>query len=86
MGFRKFFCVESTKAGVYPEFIEILFGHKLPLSLSHYMIPDIQTLLESTKEVKGFIAAINDLTINDENRLKKENQESKNRKIMIDIS
>ena len=41
------------------------------------MIPDIQTLLEGTKEVKGYIAAINDLTINDENRLSKQVQELK---------
>ena len=80
MVFASFFVVECTKAGVYPEFIELLCGHKLKGTRSHYMIPNIQTLLEGTKEVKGYIAAINDLTINEENRLKKENQELKEQK------
>jgi hypothetical protein len=38
----------------------------------HYMKPDINTLLKGTKEVKGYIAAIDLLTINDENRLSKQ--------------
>ena len=76
-GMRKFWTVETTKAGVYHEFVEIMLGHKLPGVRSHYMIPDTQTLLEGTKEVKGFVAAINDLTINDENRLSKQVQELK---------
>jgi hypothetical protein len=76
-GMRKFFTVECTKAGVYPEFVEILLGHKLPGVRSHYLIPDIQTLLEGTKEVKGYVAAIDSLTINDENRLQKQVQELK---------
>ena len=76
-GFRKFFTVECTKAGVYPDFIELMLGHKLPGMRSHYMKPDINTLLEGTKECKGYVTAIDALTINDENRLKKENQELK---------
>ena len=76
-GFRKFFNTECAKAGVYPDFIELMLGHKLPGMRSHYMKPDINTLLEGTKEVKGYVAAIDALTINDENRLKKENQELK---------
>ncbi|HSF51335.1 MAG TPA: site-specific integrase, partial [Nitrososphaeraceae archaeon] len=67
--FRKFFNTECAKAGVYPDFIELMMGHKLPGVRSHYLIPDINTLLEGTKEVKGYLAAINDLTINDEFRL-----------------
>ena len=54
-----------------------MLGHKLPGMRSHYMKPDINTLLEGTKECKGYIAAIDSLTINDENRLKRENQELK---------
>ena len=71
-GFRKFFNTECAKAGVYPDFIELMLGHKLPGVRSHYMKPDINTLLEGTKEVKGYIAAIDSLTINDENRLSKQ--------------
>jgi hypothetical protein len=76
-GFRKFFNTECAKAGVYPDFIEMMLGHKLPGMRSHYMKPDINTLLEGTKECKGYIHAINDLTINDENRLSMQVQELK---------
>ena len=47
-------------------------GHSLPGMLSHYFKPDIQTLLEGTAECKGYVTAINDFTINDENRLSKQ--------------
>jgi hypothetical protein len=70
--FRKFFDTESRKAGVYPDFVELLMGHKLQGVRSHYFKPDVQTLLEGTKEVKGYVAAIDSLTINDENRLSKQ--------------
>ena len=73
--FRKFFHTECAKAGVYPDYIELMLGHKLPGVRSHYMIPDINTLLEGTKETKGYKAALDALTINDENRLSKQVQE-----------
>ena len=75
--FRKHYNTECAKAGVYPDFIEIMLGHKLPGVRSHYMKPDTNTLLEGTKEVKGYLAAIGSLTINDENRLSKQVQELK---------
>jgi integrase len=76
--FRKFFSTECAKAEVYPDYIELMLGHKLPGMRSHYNKPDINILLEGTKEVKGYVAAINDhLTINDENRLTKQVQELK---------
>ena len=75
--FRKFFNTECAKAGVYPDFIEIMLGHKLPGVRSHYMKPDTNTLLEGTKEIKSYLAAIDSLTINDENRLSKQVQELK---------
>lgn len=71
-GFRKFMNTECTKAGVYPDFIELMLGHKLPGVRSHYMKPDIKTLLEGTKECKVYVAAINDLTIDEANRLTKQ--------------
>ncbi len=73
--FRKYFSVECAKAGVYPDFIELMLGHKLAGVRSHYMKFDINTLLEGTAECKGYVAAINDLTINEENRLEKKVQE-----------
>lgn len=68
---RKFFDTESRKAGMYPDFVELLMGHKLPGVRSHYFKPETNTLLEGTAECKGYIHAINDLTINEENRLTK---------------
>jgi hypothetical protein len=76
-GFRKFFTVECTKAGVYHEIVEKMSGHKLPGVRGHYLIFDPQTLLEGTKEDKGYLAAIDALTINDENRLQIKIQELK---------
>jgi hypothetical protein len=76
-GFRKFFTVECTKAGVYHEIVERLVGHTIPGSRNSYLIFNPQTLLEGTADCKGYVTAIDALTINDENRLKKENQELK---------
>jgi integrase len=76
--FRKFFHTECAKAGIYPDYIELMLGHKLPGVRGSYMIPDINTLLEGTKEAKGYVAAMYDyLTINDENRLQKKVEELK---------
>ena len=73
--FRKFFDTESRKAGMYPNFVELLMGHKLQGVRSHYFKPDPETLLEGTTECKGYIHAIDSLTINEENRLKVQNSE-----------
>ena len=74
---RKFFDTECRKAGVYPDLIELLMGHKLDGIRSHYFKPDLETLFVGTEECKGYINAINALTINDENRLKMQNEELK---------
>ncbi len=74
-GLRKYFDMESRKAVVYPDIVEILIGHSLPGVRSHYFKPDILTLLEGTAECKGYVTAINDFIINDENRLSKQVQE-----------
>jgi integrase len=73
----KFFDTECRKAGVYPDIVELLMGHKLPGVRFHYFKPDIQTLLEGTVECKGYVTAINDLTIDESNRLQKQVQELK---------
>lgn len=72
--FRKFFNTECAKAGVYPDIIEKMLGHQLQGVRDSYLKLDPQTLLEGTKEVKGYVSAIGALTINDENRLKMENE------------
>lgn len=66
---RKFFDTETRKSGVYPDFVELLMGHKLSGVRSHYFKPDPIVLLEGTNDCKGYRHAINDLTINDEFRL-----------------
>jgi hypothetical protein len=76
-GLRKYFDTESRKAGVYPDIVELLMGHRLPGIRKHYFKLDIQTLLEGTAECKGYVAAIDALTINEENRLSKQVQELK---------
>ena len=76
-GLRKYFDMESRKAGVYPDIVEILIGHSLPGVRSHYFKPDIQTLLEGTAECKGYVTTRNNFIINDENRLSKQVQELK---------
>ena len=71
-GFRKFFTVECTQAGVYHEIVERLVSHKIPGSRNNYLLFNPQTLLEGTADLKGYVAAIDSLTINDENRLQKQ--------------
>jgi hypothetical protein len=74
---RKYFDTECRKAGVYPDIVDLLMGHKLSGTKKYYFIPDISTLLEGTPDCKGYVNAIDALTINEENILKKENQELK---------
>ena len=74
-GLRKYFDTEARKAGMYPDFVELLMGHKLPGVKSHYFKPDMVTLLEGTKECKGYVATIDSLTINNENRLERKVQQ-----------
>lgn len=74
---RKYFDTTCRKAGVYPDFVELLMGHRLPGIRHHYFKPELNDLFYGTAECRGYIIAINDLTINDEHRLKIENQELK---------
>ena len=71
-GMRKFFTVECTKAGVYHEIVEKMLGHKLPGVRGHYLLFDPPALLEGTNNMKGYVVAVNELTINDEYRLSKQ--------------
>jgi seryl-tRNA synthetase len=60
---------------MYPDFVELCMGHHLPGIRHHYFKPDTETLLEGTKDCKGYVSIINDLTINEEHRLSKKIQE-----------
>ena len=72
---RKYFDTTCKKAGVYPDFVELLMGHRLPGIRHHYFKPELNDLFVGTAECRGYIIAINELTINDEHRLEIENEE-----------
>ncbi|MGE3858644.1 MAG: hypothetical protein AB7F53_01510 [Nitrososphaeraceae archaeon] len=61
----------------YHEIVEKLVDHKILSSRNSYLLFNPQTLLEGTKYLKGYVPAIEALTINEENRLKKKNLELK---------
>ena len=69
-GFRKFFKTTGINAGVHPLYSEYLMGHKSGLTKSYFK-PTDQELLEGNDKALGYLAAINDLTINEEHRLTK---------------
>jgi integrase len=77
-GFRKFYDTTTTQAGVHPLYIELLMGHDIALKGSYFR-PTIQDMLEGNDRMLGYVAAIDALTINEENRLKQENQQIKHR-------
>jgi len=62
-GFRKFFTTQLINSKVNPEIREMLLGHKIGLASAYYR----PTLEEMTLE---YDKAIDNLTINEENRLK----------------
>jgi integrase len=62
-GFRKFFTTQCINAKLNPEIREMLLGHKIGLASCYYK-PTGQEMLEE------YMKAVNNLTINEENRLK----------------
>lgn len=62
-GFRKFFTTQLVNARINPEIREMLLGHKIGLA-SHYYRPTEQEMFDEYQK------AVNNLTINEENRLK----------------
>ena len=63
-GFRKFFTTQMINADVNPEVREMLLGHKIGLTGSYYRPTEEKMYSEYEK-------AIDSLTINEENRLKR---------------
>jgi integrase len=82
-GFRKFFKTTCINAGVHPLYSEYLMGHRTGLTKSYFK-PTDQEILEGNEKALGYVAAINDLTINEEHRLTKKVNElqAKNDQIM----
>jgi hypothetical protein len=62
-GFRKYFKTQSEISGMKPINVEILMGHSVGLSDSYYKATELELL-------NDYLKAVNDLTINEENRLK----------------
>ena len=63
-GFRKFATTNMIRAKVNPEAREMLLGHSIGLSNSYYK-PDVNEILTE------YLKAIDLLTINEENRLRR---------------
>ena len=62
-GFRKFFTTQLVNSKLNPEIREMLLGHKIGLASAYYR-PTEQEMLDE------YMKAVNELTINEENRLK----------------
>jgi integrase len=67
-GLRKFYDTATTQAGVHPLYVEMLLGHDIQLKGSYFK-PSIQDLLEGNDKMSGYSAAIDALTVSEENRL-----------------
>jgi hypothetical protein len=76
-GFRKFWTTQVIHAKINPEIREMLLGHGIGLAGAYYR-PTESDMIEE------FIKCINDLTINEENRLRKEVETLKVEKSLID--
>jgi len=71
-GFRKYFATCLETEGVNPVYVELLLGHDMGLK-NVYSKPTATQLLEGNGDkVLGYIYGINALTINEENRLRKQ--------------
>ena len=78
-GFRKFYDTTLTNAGIHPLYIELLEGHRVKGVKDSYFKPSENDLLEGNDKMRGYISAINDLTIDESQRLQQELIELKER-------
>ena len=83
-GFRKFFKTTCINAGMNPLYSEYVMGHRSGLTKSYFKPTDME-LLEGNDKTQGYIAAINDLTINEACRLHKKIDELTKKKNEIEI-
>jgi integrase len=75
-GFRKFFNTALMNSDVHPSFKKLLMGHSVQLDEVYY---DKGSEKSRAKLLEEYCKAIDALTINEENRLKLENQQIKQR-------
>jgi hypothetical protein len=64
-GFRKFWMNQAVKSKMNPEIREMLLGHKIGIASSYYRPTEDEMLDE-------YMKAVDNLTINEENRLMRE--------------
>jgi integrase len=76
-GFRKFYDTTMTNAGVSPLYIELLEGHRIRGVKDSYFKPIDVDLLEGNDKMRGYISAVDDLTIDDSHRLQRQVSELK---------
>jgi integrase len=68
-GFRKYFDTQMSLAGVSEIWTQLLEGHNIGLK-GAYLRPLEQDLLEGNDRMRGYVAAVDYLTVNEEFRLK----------------
>jgi integrase len=74
-GFRKFFQTTCIGNGMPPLHSEYLMGHHSgSLPVESYYRPSESDLLEGNDKMIGYVGVIDVLTINEENKLRRENQ------------
>jgi integrase len=72
-GFRKFFQTTCIINGMSPLYSEFLMGHRSGgLALESYTKPTESDLLEGNDKMIGYVGVMDFLTINEENRLRRE--------------
>jgi integrase len=77
-GFRKFFTTQLINSKVNPEIREMLLGHKIGLASAYYRPTEEEMYSE-------YLKAVNNLTINEEHRLKQEVLELKEKQNEIEL-
>ena len=86
-GFRKFFDTTCTNSGMNQTYVDFCLGHSLPGVKNSYFLPQPDSngiyidILEGHDKSPGYLDAIDALTINEENRLKRKVQQ-----LLIDVS
>jgi integrase len=75
-GFRKFFDTTCTSNGMDKIYVETIMGHDIGLKGSYYK-PTWKEVLEGNDKMRGYLSIINDLTINEEYRLRRQVNEMK---------
>jgi integrase len=78
-GFRKFWMNQAVKAKMNPEIREMLLGHQIGLASAYYKPTEAEMLEE-------YMKAVDNLTINEENKLRREVEMLKIEKSKVDLA